>query len=89
VPVETAQSMYDFRAEDVVGQISPRPLLLLHTADDQVTPTEQSLRMFERAKMPTELYLITGESHFPLAGDGRPARDLIKGWLDRFFPVRA
>ena len=63
--------------------------MLLHTADDQVTPTEQSLRLFERAGMPTELHLITGESHFPLAGNGQPARDIIKGWLDRFFPVRA
>lgn len=87
VTTDTAQSMMDFRAEDVVARISPRPLMLLHTANDTVTPTEQSIRMFERAGMPTELYLITGESHFPLAGDGRPARDIIKNWLDRFFPV--
>jgi fermentation-respiration switch protein FrsA (DUF1100 family) len=86
---DTAQSMFDFQAEDVVGRIAPRPLLLLHTADDQVTPTEQSIRMFERAGMPTELMLITGESHFPLAGSGQPARDIIKGWLDRFFPLQA
>ena len=86
---DTAQSMYEFCAEEVVANIAPRPLLLLHTADDQVTPTEQSIRMFERARMPTELYLITGESHFPLAGSGQPARDIIKGWLDRFFPVSA
>lgn len=89
VSADTAQSMFDFRAEDVVGNISPRPLLLLHTADDQVTPTEQSIRMFEMAGMPTELYLITGESHFPLAGNGQPARNIIKGWLERFFPVQA
>src|SRR5215207_7675030 len=88
VPVETAQSMVDFRAEELVGNIAPRPLMLLHTANDQVTPTEQSIRMLERAGMPTELYLITGESHFPLAGEGKPARDIIKGWLDRFFPLR-
>jgi len=87
VPVETAQSMFDFRADDVVGKIAPRPLMLLHTADDQVTPTEQSLRLFERAGMPTEMYLITGESHFPLAGDGQPAKDLMYGWLKRFFPA--
>jgi dipeptidyl aminopeptidase/acylaminoacyl peptidase len=89
LPADTAQSMYDFRAEEVVGNIAPRPLMLFHTADDQVTPTEQSIRMFEKAGMPTELYLITGESHFPLAGDGQPARSLIQGWLDRFFPPNA
>jgi dipeptidyl aminopeptidase/acylaminoacyl peptidase len=89
LPADTAQSMYDFRAEDVVGKIAPRPLMLFHTADDQVTPTEQSIRMFELAGMPTELYLVTGESHFPLAGDGQPARNLIKGWLDRYFPLHS
>lgn len=88
LPADTAQSMYDFRAEEVVGNIAPRPLMLLHTANDQVTPTEQSIRMFERAGMPTELYLITGESHFPLAGEGQPARTIIKSWLDRFFPLQ-
>jgi predicted acyl esterase len=32
-PAETAQSMFDFRAEDVVGAIAPRPLLL-HSSSD-------------------------------------------------------
>ena len=88
VKVTTAQSMFDFRAEDVVANISPRPILLIHTAGDQVTPTEQSIRLFEKAKMPAELYLVTGESHFPLAGDGQPAKSFIKAWLDRFFQAR-
>lgn len=88
VPVDTALSMMAFNAEDVIGNIAPRPTLLFHTAQDAVTPTEQSIRMFERAKPPTELYLIAGDSHFPLEGKGEPARSLIKNWLDRFFPVR-
>jgi fermentation-respiration switch protein FrsA (DUF1100 family) len=89
VPVDTAQSMYDFRAEQVVGSIAPRPLMLLHTADDTITPTEQSIRLFEKAGQPTELFLITGVSHFPLAGDGSYARQITKRWLDKFFPVTA
>ena len=89
VTADTAQSMFDFRAEDVIADIAPRPLLLLHIADDTITPTEQSIRMFERAGQPTELFLITGVSHFPLAGDGSYARSLTKGWLDKFFPVQA
>src|ERR1700730_7373019 len=67
VPAETAQSMFDFRAEGVVANIAPSLLMLVHPANDTVTPTEQSIRMFEKAGMPTELYLVTGESHFPLA----------------------
>lgn len=88
VPVETAQSMFDFRAEDVVGNIAPRPLLLFHTANDQVTPTEQSMRLFEKAGMPTELMLVTGTSHFPLSPDDAPrTKDAMRSWLDKFFPT--
>ena len=45
-PAETAQSMNDFRADDQVGNISPRPLLLLHSANVSVTPTYESIEMF-------------------------------------------
>jgi len=88
VPVETAQSMFDFRAEDVIANIAPRPLLLFHTANDTITPTEQSIRMFEKAGHPTELMLIQGTSHFPLSeADAPRTRELIRGWLERFFPA--
>ena len=88
VPVETAQSMFDFRADDVVANLAPRPLLLFHTANDAVTPTEQSLRLFERAGMPTELMLITGTAHFPLSAEDAPrTKQLIRDWLDKFLPT--
>jgi uncharacterized protein len=88
IPVETAQSMFDFRAEDVVANIAPRPLLLFHTANDTITPTEQSIRLFEKAGQPAELILITGTSHFPLAPSDAPrTKALIRGWLDKFFPT--
>ena len=88
IPVETAWSMYNFRAEDVVGDIAPRPILFLHTANDAVTPTEQSIRLFEKAGQPAELVLITGTSHFPLAPQDAPrTKAIIKGWLDKFLPT--
>jgi alpha-beta hydrolase superfamily lysophospholipase len=87
IPVETAWSMYNFRAEDVVADIAPRPVLFFHTANDGITPTEQSIRMFEKAGMPAELMLITGTSHFPLSEKDAPrTKIMIKGWLDKFFP---
>jgi alpha-beta hydrolase superfamily lysophospholipase len=88
VPVETAWSMYNFRADEVVGNIAPRPLLLLHTADDAITPTSESICLFQKAGMPTELALITGTSHFPLNETDRPrTKIVIKNWLDKFFPA--
>lgn len=88
VPVETAISMYNFRADDVVRNIAPRPLLLFHTANDVVTPTEQSIRLFEKAGPQAELMLINGTSHFPLSERDAPrTRVLIRSWLDQFFPT--
>src|ERR1700691_1235491 len=57
-PAETAQSMYDFRADDVVAGMAGRPLLLLHSSVDSVTPTEQSVELFKRAAQPTDLHLF-------------------------------
>ena len=86
-PAETAQSMFDFRAEDVVGNIAPRPLLLLHSAHDSVTPTEQSIDMFKRAGQPTDLHLFDGTDHFMFAESNARVRTVLVDWLQSYFPV--
>tara|TARA_Y100000590_G_scaffold457031_1_gene608792 strand:+ start:249 stop:1064 length:816 start_codon:yes stop_codon:yes gene_type:complete len=83
-PVETAQSMFDFKAENMVGQIAPRPLLLLHAAKDSVCPAEQSIELFRRAGQPTELHLVTGVDHFLFAESNIGVRQILKCWLDRY-----
>ena len=87
-PAETAQSMLDFRAEDVVGKIAPRPLLLIHAANDSVTPTEQSIALFERAGQPAELHLFSGVDHFLFNENSARVWTVLRGWLDTYFPVR-
>jgi pimeloyl-ACP methyl ester carboxylesterase len=86
-PAETAQSMFDFRAEDVVGKIAPRPLLLIHAANDSVTPTEQSIEMFKRAGQPAELHLFSGLDHFLFAENSTRVWTLLRSWLDSYFPA--
>jgi fermentation-respiration switch protein FrsA (DUF1100 family) len=88
-PAETAQSMYDFRADDVVGRIAPRPLLLLHAANDSVTPTEQSIELFKRAGQPTELHLISDADHFMFGEGNSRVWDLLRGWLGDYLPATA
>ena len=87
-PVEVAQAMYNFCAEDVVGRISPRPLLLLHSANDSVTPTEQSIALFQKAGMPVDLHLLAETDHFMFAEGNVRVREIVKSWLDRFFPLQ-
>jgi pimeloyl-ACP methyl ester carboxylesterase len=88
-PAETAQSMFDFRADDVVGKIAPRPLLLIHSARDNVTPTEQSVEMFKRAGQPTELHLFSGVDHFLFAENNERVWGVLRDWLEAYFPVQA
>ena len=88
-PAETAQSMFDFKAEDVVGNIAPRPVLLLHSASDSVTPTEQSLEMFKRAKDPVDLCLFSDTTHFMFGAENVRVRHILKDWLDKYFPAKA
>ncbi len=87
-PAETAQSMYDFRADKMVEKIAPRPLLLLHRANDSVTPTEESIELFRRAKQPVELHLLTEVDHFMFNQENRRVTHLVSDWLARFFPAQ-
>jgi hypothetical protein len=88
-PAETAQSMFDFRADDVIGKIAPRPVLLLHSSVDSVTPTEQSVEMFKRAGQPCDLHLFAETDHFMFAESNTRVHSVLYDWLDKYFPVRA
>ncbi|MBI3637563.1 MAG: alpha/beta fold hydrolase [Candidatus Rokubacteria bacterium] len=88
-PFEVVESMVAFRANDVVGNIAPRPLLLLHPSHDSVTPTEQSVDLFRHAGQPTDLHLVADVDHFMLAEGNTLVLGLVRDWLSKFFPPRA
>jgi uncharacterized protein len=86
---ETVESMFNFRANDVVGKIAPRPCLLLHSSNDSVTPTEQSIGLFQHAgKSTTELHLLNDVDHFMFSQENTRVIALIRGWLDKYFPAK-
>src|SRR5918992_1160929 len=82
-PAETAQSMYDFRADEQVGKIASRPLLLLHSANDSVTPTDESIELFKRAKQPAELHLFSEVDHFMFGEENARVNRILADWLER------
>lgn len=87
-PFEVVDSMYRFRPNDVVAQIAPRPLLILHPSVDSVTPTEQSIEIFRHAAMPADLHLFAGIDHFIFSDDNAAVLNLVRDWLGRHLPVR-
>ena len=86
-PAETAQSMFDFRAEEVVGKIAPRPLSAhsrrqrFGDADRAVDRTVQARRPADRAAS------VQRPRSFPVQRKTR-ARvwSLLRNWLDTLFP---
>ncbi len=86
-PLETVESMLAFRANDVVGKIAPRPLLLLHASTDSVTPTEQSIVLFQKAGMPTDLHLVANVDHFMFAENNALVIEIIRNWLNKYLAV--
>jgi uncharacterized protein len=87
---ETVESMFDFRANEVVGKIAPRPLLLLHSSNDSVTPTEQSIGLFQHAgKSTTELHLLNDVDHFMFSQENPRVIAIIREWLDTYIPAKA
>jgi len=88
-PFEVVDSMLSFNANEVVGRIAPRPLLLLHSANDSVTPTEQSIELFVRAGKPADLHLMADVDHFMFSEGNTLVVNLVRNWLDKYFPARA
>jgi len=88
-PFEVVETMVAFNANEVVGRIAPRPLLLLHSANDSVTPTEQSIELFARAGKPTDLHLIADVDHFMFSEGNKLVVNLVRNWLDKYFPAQA
>ena len=87
-PFEVVESMYAFRANEVVGKIAPRPLLLLHSANDSVTPTKQSVDLFTHAGQSTDLHLVADVDHFMFAEGNTLVLNLVRNWLQKYFRVR-
>lgn len=64
VPLEFIDETMAFHPEWVVDRIAPRPLLLVATEDDGVTPPEESRSLYDRAGDPRKLVTIPDCGHF-------------------------
>lgn len=63
VTVESLEVGMSYDPTQFIHLIAPTPLLMLVASDDVVTPTEEQLKAFERAREPKSLVVVLGE-HF-------------------------
>ena len=84
VPLEFIDETMAFHPEWVVDKIAPRPLLLIATELDGVTPPEESRKLHEVAGEPKKLVMIPNCGHFEVYA-GAPfdqACTETVGWFD-------
>lgn len=61
------------RPIDVVGEVSPRPILIIHGALDSTTPLSHASRLYDAAAEPKELWIVEGAEHCGAYFDNRTA----------------
>jgi pimeloyl-ACP methyl ester carboxylesterase len=86
---ETAVSFFMFRPEEMIAKISPRPILILHSARDRVCNYEEAFSLARHAKPPFELHLLDGADHFMFVGADPRVALTLRNWLDKYFPSTA
>jgi putative redox protein len=76
-----ARELRDMRPLDLISRIPPRPLLLVHGANDEVVNVLDARALADAAEARAELKILPGAGH-RLSHDPRAVALLI-GWLDR------
>ena len=76
-----AQELREIHPLSLIGKIPPRPILLVHGANDEVVPLLDARALADAAEGEVELRVLAGAGH-RLRHDPR-AIALLLGWLDR------
>jgi pimeloyl-ACP methyl ester carboxylesterase len=85
VTLESADKLLRFSPEAVVDRISPRPLLVVHGAENRLHRPEEARSLYERAAEPKELVLLEGKGHTEWMLDEDPTFKEVVRRLDAFF----
>ncbi|HTV11312.1 MAG TPA: alpha/beta fold hydrolase [Acidimicrobiales bacterium] len=86
-PAAWAREFKELEPTQVATKIPPRPLLLVHGANDDVVPMTDSREFAEAASASAELRILAGAGHM-LLHDPR-AIALLLGWFDRHLGAAA
>jgi putative redox protein len=76
-----ARELREVRPLSLIGKVPPRPVLLIHGANDEVVPILDARALADAADGEVELRVLAGAGH-RLRHDPR-AIALLIGWLDR------
>jgi alpha-beta hydrolase superfamily lysophospholipase len=85
VTLESAEYLLRFRPEQVADEISPRPLLIVHGAENGLYKPVEARSLYEHAAEPKQLELLEGRGHTEWMFDDDPTFIHVVDVLDGFF----
>lgn len=63
LPLETGEAIIDFKPEDMVSRIAPRPIMFIHCDRDILIPLEEAFTAYARAGEPKRVLTVEGAQH--------------------------
>jgi pimeloyl-ACP methyl ester carboxylesterase len=85
--IDTGLETFAYNAEEEIASIAPRPVLLIHSARDDVIRAACSADLFAAAGQPTDLHIVSGVDHFMFGEDDQRVANLVGDWLGRYMPA--
>jgi pimeloyl-ACP methyl ester carboxylesterase len=84
VTLESAEFLLRFSPERVVARLAPRPLLIVHGAQNALHKPVEAQSMYDHAAEPKRLELLEGCGHTEWMFDDNPTFTRVVGLLDEF-----
>lgn len=92
ITLESMQALYEFKPDEEVHKIAPRPLLVIHAKDDHEFPFNHVKSMFDRAGEPKELVIVEDAGHLDWIDPAFPAQQIyvpkVVSWMQAQLPVK-
>lgn len=83
--LESCEAYLSFRPEQVVAEIAPRPLLIVHGKRNYFMPIDEAYQLYAHAKEPKRLQVVPNGKHLeiidPDSPDYLPTMRLVMDWL--------
>ncbi|TFV60880.1 alpha/beta hydrolase [Geodermatophilus sp. DF01-2] len=84
VTLESADYLLRFAPGEVVHRIAPRPVLVVHGAENQLHRAEEAQALYDAAGEPKRLELLEGRGHTEWMADEDPTFQHVMSLVDEF-----
>ncbi len=86
ITTDSVEAIIQYKPESVVSRIAPRPIMWVHSKDDDLLPYDESRRMYVLASEPKKLVLLEGFGHYDLyEGAGiKATMDPTVAWFEEW-----